>query len=771
MNNNDSGSKTMRAIKLPRRFKTLCASVLMLAVASINAAHAQSANLTDVIFSTFSGGDVQINFLADAQLAEPGTFSTDRPARIAIDFFGMKSLLPDPKTVIGMGKVESVVAVQTPDRTRLIINLLGTARYTLLPIDKGYSLTVYNKLSDESQVTAPKPFATKPDIVASTSVTNIDFRRSEAGGGKLIIDLNSDDATIDTRERDGEIVIDLFDVNVPAALEQRLDVTDFATPVQTIDSFQNANNVRLVIVPTGKYQHLSFQAGKRFTLVVDPIIETEEDLRAQEDLDLGFNGERLSINFQKIDVRSALAVIADFTGINFVTSDSVQGEITINLKDVPWDQALDVILRTKGLAKRQTGNVVWVAPSSEIQRVEEEELKALAVVEEYAPLSTEIIQINYAKAADIAAVVKSVKVVKQGNVTSSAGQGVAERSSLNVTETDKNSLLSARGSVTVDERTNSLLVQDVPEKIKQLRNVIAKLDKPVRQVLIETRIVEANDNFSRELGARLGFQRVTNNARFPGSNSSNIGDIVSGGTLNGNTVTQDSINNRIQNPEDPLVFARDGGLAVDLGANTIGGTNPASYAFDIFRTGRGFAHLISLELSALEADGRGRVVASPRLITSNQKEAVISQGRSIYITVPGNGTGASGGAEGGGTGGGGVEEIQVELRLTVTPQITPDDRVIMDVDIKQDNVITLSADVNVVGTKEIQTQILADNGETVVIGGIYQQEESEGETKVPFLGDIPFLGNLFKQKSKRSDRTELLIFLTPKIITPKLNLG
>ncbi len=758
----------MRVKLMPERFKTLCAS-LLLALITVNTASAQNANLTDVVYSTLSGGDVQIDFKADAQLPEPGTFSTDRPARIAIDFFGMKSLLPSPKTQIDQGRVDSVVAVQTPDRTRLIVNLFESARYKLTPIDNGYSLVVYNSLSDESQVTTPKPFASRPDIQSSTSISNIDFRRSEAGGGKLIVDLNNDNATIDTRERDGEIIVDLLDVNVPAELEQRLDVTDFATPVQTIDSFQNASNVRMVVVPNGKYQHLSFQSGKRFTLVVDPIIETEEDLRNEEDAELGFNGERLSINFQNIDVRSALAVIADFTGINFVTSDSVQGEITINLKDVPWDQALDVILRTKGLAKRQTGNVIWVAPSAEIQKVEEEELKALAVVEEFAPLTTEIVQINYAKASDIADVIKSVKVVRQGSTASSIGQNVSNRSSLNVTETDKNSLLSPRGSVTVDDRTNSLLVQDVAEKIKQLRNVVAKLDKPVRQVLIETRIVEANDNFSQELGARLGFQRVVQNALFPGSDSSVIGDITSGGTLDGNTVLSDSVLNQSQNADAPLVFDRDGGLSVDLGANTIGGTTPASYAFDIFRTGRGFAHLISLELSALEADGRGRVVASPRLITSNQREAVISQGQSIFITVPGNGGGAGGG--GGLGGGGGVEEIEVELRLTVTPQITPDDRVIMDVDISQDNVVSLGAAVNVVGTKEIQTQILADNGETVVIGGIYQQDDSNGETKVPILGDIPIVGNLFKQRSKRSNRTELLIFLTPKIITPKLDLG
>ena len=750
----------MRAIKLPKRFKTLCASVLVLVISSANPVFAQTANLTDIVYSKLSGGDVQINFLSDAQLPEPGTFSTDRPARIAIDFFGMKSLLSNPRTEIGQGKVDSIVAVQTPDRTRLIVNLLDTARYKLLPIDKGYSLTVYNTQPDESQVTEPKPFASRPDVESELNVNNIDFRRSEAGGGKLVIDLNDDNITIDTRERDGEIIVDLFDTNVAAQLEQRLDVTDFATPVETIDTFQNGSNVRMVIVPTGKYQHLSFQAGKRFTLVVDPIIETAEDLQNEADAELGFSGERLSINFQKIDVRSALAVIADFTGINFVTSDSVQGDITINLKDVPWDQALDVILRTKRLAKRQTGNVIWVAPNTEISQFEEEELKALAVVEEFAPLTTEIIQINYARAEDISEVIKSVRVVAQGAVSSTTA---AQNPGLNVSanEVETNSLLSERGSVTVDNRTNSLLVQDVPNKIKSLRKVIAQLDKPVRQVMIETRIVEANDNFSRELGARLGFQRITSDARFPGSDSTNIGDVIAGGSIEGNDIIQESLNERATDPTEPLVFGTPQGLAVDLGANSIGGASAASYAFDIFRAGTGFDQLITLELSALEADGRGRIVASPRLVTSNQQSAIITQGQSIFITVPGDGDGE----------GGGVEEIEVELRLAVLPQITPDDRVIMDVDIRQDNVLTAAADINVVSTNQIITQVLADNGETVVIGGIYQQDDLEAETKVPFLGDIPFLGNLFRQRTKRSDRQELLIFLTPKIITPKLNLG
>ncbi|RBP48843.1 type IV pilus secretin PilQ [Arenicella xantha] len=754
----------MNASHLPesmcKRITQILACVALVTFANFSLAQ-QSAVLTDVLYSELSGDTIQINFVTDAKLEEPGSFSTETPPRIALDFFGLKNGLEKSQIDVSSGKVDSIVAVETVDRTRIIINLFSSARYTLLPTDDGYSVTVHNTDFDDSQVRAPKPFASRPDVQSDVAITNVDFRRSEAGGGTLIVDFSDDNISVDTRERDGEIVVDLLGVNLPQEMEQRLDVTDFATPVQTIDSFQNADNVRMVVVPQGRYQHLSLQAGSRYTLVVDPIIETVEDERDRADSELGFEGERLSINFQNIEVRAALAIIADFTGINFVTSDSVSGKITINLKDVPWDQALDVILRTKGLAKRQTGNVIWVAPSGEIQKVEEEELKQNAVVAEFAPLVTEVIRINYAKAEEVADVIKSVKVIRQGNTASGTDFDGPRSSAVNITETDKNSLLSARGSVTVDKRTNSLLVQDVASQIKSLRNVIAKLDKPVRQVLIETRIVEANDTFSRELGARLGFQRITENARFPGANGSNIGDFVGSGTTEGLTTISDSLND----DEDGVIFDNSrgtpGGLAVDLGAESIEGTNPASYAFDIFRAGTGFAHLITLELSALEADGRGRIVASPRLLTANQKEARISQGQEVYIAIPGNGAGVGGGGQGG------LEKIEAELTLIVTPQITPDDRVILDVKISQDNLITPT----IVGTKQIETQVLADNGETVVIGGIYQEDTANSETKVPLLGDIPILGNLFKKKTKRSNRTELLIFLTPKIISPKLNLG
>lgn len=766
--------------------RTIVCFIVLLATGSGSAQN--SINLTDIVYSKMSGDNIQINLITDGNVGIPGSFSTDSPARIALDFFGMKKQLGNKPIKVSAGQVDSVVAVETPDRTRVIINLFDAARYDVVEVENGYAVTVFNTNVDDSKVTAPKPFATRPDIVPDVAVSNIDFRRSDAGGGSLIIDLSDENVTIDTRERDGEIIIDLLDVNVPPELERRLDVLDFATPVQTIDAFQNAGNGRIVVVPQGRYQHFSFQAGNRYTLTVDPFIETETDKRNEEDLALGYRGERLSINFQKIDVRSALTVIADFTGINFVTSDSVKGEITINLKDVPWDQALDVIMRTKGLAKRQTGNVIWIAPSGEIRRIEEAELKANALQQEFAPLVTELIQINYAKASDIARVIQQASGIQRRDDkrTGSNGgllDGINNGSSIEASSSfddvrrkarddesgestgSGNSLLSDRGSVTVDQRTNSLLIQDVAGKAAELRELIKKLDKPVRQVLIETRIVEASDTFSRELGAKLGFQRITENARFPGVNNSNIGTVIGSGRIEGANVIGDSFvrNGGSLASDDPLTFDNGpAGLSVDLGANGIDGNLPASYAFDIFRAGTGFAHLITLELSALEADGRGKVVASPRLVTSNQKEAAIRQGEERVFTVPGSGLTS-----------GNVQTKKAELELIVTPQITPDDRVILDVQIIQDTFIP-NADAQVasaIRTKEILTQVLADNGETIVIGGIYQEDNSEGTTKVPFLGDIPVLGNLFKKRNRRDNRVELLIFLTPKIISPKLNLG
>ncbi|MEO0367869.1 MAG: type IV pilus secretin PilQ, partial [Pseudomonadota bacterium] len=657
--------------------RTTLLPLLLLFCSSVYAQD-ERAILNDIVFSRLAGDNVQINFVVDGVAYEPGSFSTDQPARIALDFFGMKSGVGNRKIDIATGQVDSVLAVEAGNRTRVVINLYDTARYVLLPANNGYAITIYNTSFDESAVIAPKPFAARPDpeVVSGTSISNIDFRRSGAGGGKLIVDTSEPGVTVDTRETDGEIVIDFLGMMLPKNLERRLDLVDFATPVQTVDAFQNGDNVRLVVIPQGKYQHLAFQAGDRYSLVVDPIVETAEDREREAQEQLGFSGDRLSINFQKIDVRSALAVIADFTGINFVTSDAVEGEITINLKDVPWDQALDVIMRTKGLGKRQTGNVIWVAPLKEIQEFEEEQLKASAVAAEFAPLVSEMITVSYAKAEDLAEVIKSVGVNQSpagatGNETTPGVVGINGLGGFfagdSANTTASNTLLTARGSITADLRTNTLLIQDVAEKIKEIRELVAKLDKPVRQVLIETRIVEATDTFSQELGARLGFQRITDNAQFPGVSDSDIGEFVSSGTTEGLVTIQNS-----QIDDEPgLIFdssrGTPGGLAVDLGANGINGQNPASYAFDIFKAGTGYAHLITLELSALEADGRGKVVASPRLITANQQEASIRQGEERVFNV-----------EGGANAAGSLETKEAVLRLLVTPQITPDDRIIMD---------------------------------------------------------------------------------------------
>ena len=348
---------------------------LLLMFASLCSAQ-QGAFLSGIQHSSLPGGVVQINVVSDVPLSKPTSFSTDNPARIALDFFGAKRGFSSSPIPISVGKVQSIVGVETPDRTRVIINLTDTARYEVIPASNGYAIKVFNDRALTDSVVTPKPFARRPDIAPNTTITNIDFRRSPNGGGSLIVDMSNDKATVDTRSRDGDIIVDLLNVNIPADLEKRLDVVDFATPVQTVDSFQNSNNVRMVVIPKGKQQHISFQSGNRFTLTVDPIIESEDDDVNPEDAELGYVGERLSINFQNIEIRSALTVIADFTGINFVTSDAVQGEISINLKDVPWDQALDVIMTSKGLAKRQTGNVIWVAPANEIAEVERAELEA-----------------------------------------------------------------------------------------------------------------------------------------------------------------------------------------------------------------------------------------------------------------------------------------------------------------------------------------------------------------------------------------------------------
>ncbi len=710
----------------------------------IQLAQADTGNaLRDVTFSALPGGRVQIDLSMTRRPEQPGSFSTTRPPRLALDFFNTTSVLAENVVKVGVGAVESIVAVEAGDRTRVVLNLLRSVSYETQITDDGFTLVVGSPAADAVTATTTKTrvFAPPAERPAKHSINRVDFRRSPEGAGRVVVDLSDPTVAVDIREEAGEILIDFVDTALPEELERRLDVVDFATPVQTIDAFRQGDHTRLVVSPTGNYQQSSYQAGNQFTLTVAPIVEGEEEERVDE---FGYSGERLSLNFQRISVRAALQVIADFTGLNFVTSDSVAGNLTLRLQDVPWDQALDIILQTKGLAMRQKGNVVWVAPAGEIAALERQALEANKQVRELEPLVSELIQINYAKADDIANILRSVKAVDTGIQQSLFGSV-----SVGQIETESNTLLSPRGNVTVDDRTNTLLIQDTAEKISEVRKLIGLLDKPVRQVLIETRIVEANDDFAREVGVRLGFNRITTDARFPGSDAI-IGDSFVSGSIEGTTAISGIGTDAL--PDSGIDVGN--GLQVNLPAAGLEGADPVGYAIRIAKLGEGFAHLIDLELSALEAEGRGKVIASPRLITNDQQQAKIEQGQERIFTTNVLGVGS-------------VVTKKAVLGMEVTPQITPDDRVVLDVYITKDRFVSPTDPT--IDTKQIDTQVLLDNGETVVIGGIFQEDIGDEIVKTPVLGDIPLLGVLFRKKTRFHFRSELLIFLTPRIINPALN--
>ena len=749
--------------KQPITIMSLVLSVLIsLFSVMMSASVANAADLKGIKFTKLPGDKVQINLETSGSFEDPGVFNTRSPARLAFDFFGMKKGDVDSLIKVGIGSVDSIVTVATDDRTRVVVNLIENAKFNTEKIADGFVINVGNGVEKTAKQAAvnPKPFAKQPELVTVKSIEKIDFRRSENGGGKVIIDLSDASTSIDISEQAGEIVVDFQSTKIGKSLEKRLDVTDFATPIDSIDAFQSGENVRLILIPNSEYRQISFQNDKEFTVIVDPFVETEEERIAREESENGgFTGERLSINFQRIQVRAALAVIADFTGINIVASDDVEGELTLNLKDVPWDQALDVILETKGLSKRQTGDVIWIAPAERVAEIQRLQVEAAQASAELEPSVSEVIQINYARATELRDVLLGEEDNRNDNDRDSND---IRNTTVAIDDEDGEDGGGSRNSennqsdlqITADERSNSLIVTTTAQNLKGIKALIAQLDQPLRQVMVETRIVEASDDFSRELGARLGFQRVTENTNGL-VGSENLGTAIAGATIGGNETLSDSLNAG----GGPIDFASGAaaaggpGLNVDLGANPIGLETAASYAFQLFRAGTGFANIINLELSALEAEGEGKIVASPRLVAANNTEASISQGQIQIFSRDGSD--------------GDALEREALLELTVTPQITPDDRVILDVEITQDSF----EDVDTINTKAINTQILVENGETIIIGGIFQEQEFNSVTKVPFLGDLPFIGNAFKRRSKLKDRTELLIFLTPKLINEALKLG
>ena len=694
--------------------------------------------IEDIVYAKLPGDRIQIQLRMSGTPAKPAVFTTSNPARIALDFPNTRVSMAKTSVKVGVGAITSINAVEAQNRTRVVLNLVKPAAYTSTSDSRSYTITVENPIGAVAGTQAAKTTrfasAARP---GKHSLKGIDFRRGPQGDGKIIIGLSDTGVGIDIREQAGEIIVDFLDTGIPAELQRRLDVTDFGTPVANIDTFVQGKNVRLVIVAKGKYEHLAYQAGELFTVNVKPIVEKPGEKKKDE---FGYSGDKLSLNFQNIDVRAALQVIADFTNLNFVTSDSVKGSLTLRLKDVPWDQALDIIATAKNLAVRKSGNVVTVGPADEVAAKEKAALEAGKSVMELEALVSELIQVNYSKAEDIAKLLKSIKAIEPaGRVTAGGGLTVATPPSnvrVDKVETESNTLLSPRGQVTVDERTNTLLIQDTPSKIKEVRKLIAALDQPVRQVMIETRLVEARDTFAKNLGVKWGVA-----AHGPVGNNSAT---TTCGTLG---CARDMVNG--------VAFdLASSGLSVNLGAGGIGNSGPASIA-TILQLPAG--NLLSLELSALEEEGLGKVISSPRLITANQKKARIEQGQErVFQVVTAQGVTAL--------------IKKAVLALEVTPRITPDDKVILDVLITKDAFASADPQNSTINKKEITTQVLLDNGQTVVIGGIYEQELLNTVTKVPFLADVPLVGWLFNKKSKLDNKTELLIFLTPRILSEALSL-
>jgi len=688
---------------------SLCMLMMAGQALAQQAATAPAANAIEKVEQATAGESTVVTVtLKDAPAQKPVEFSTQQPARIAIDFFGTGFAQGRANYQYGGKLLRAANVVQIGDRTRVVLDLARQTQYRSEVRGNQYIVTL-----DAAPVAAAKPAPTFAAPVPAAgaerpAVRNIDFRRGDELAGRVVVDLSTANSAINIAQQGQNLVVDFVGTTLPQTLRRRYDVSDFGTPVQAMRASDSGTGARLVIEPRGNWQYSSYQTDTQFVVEVRPTKEDPNKLISGP----GYRGERLSLNFQNIDVRSLLQVFADFTNLNIVTSDSVTGTLSLRLKDVPWDQALQIVLDSKGLASRRNGNVLWVAPRGELATKEKAELESQQQVTELEPLRSQVFRMNYQRADD-------VRNMLLGTGAGAAG-GTPSR------------ILSKRGSLTSDARTNQLFISDIPSKLEEVQAFIQKIDIPVRQVMIEARIVEADDTFSRNLGAKLGFASKTNGAAY-GNNYTNVTSPIT--AANGTLAT------------DP---------AVSLPANGINGVNAASVAVSLFNAGAG--RFLALELSALEADGRGKIVSSPRVVTGDNIKALIEQGTEIpYQQATSSGATS-------------VSFKKANLKLEVTPKITPDGNVFLDVDVNKDSVGIQTTNGFAIDTKHVQTQVLVENGGTVVIGGIYTQNERTDANKVPLLGDIPVLGNLFKSTAKINNRTELLVFLTPRVLNDQLSL-
>ena len=713
-----------------RNYSVRVLSVYALLIAALLAPAVSLAvepELVAVEHTVLSGGRLQVNIDTQGDIPAPKIFRTSQPDRIILDYFGVKSSVNPRIREVKRGAVDSVVVIGTEERARIIVNLVASVPFESQQSDSEIVLLIGQVVTGQQTEPGRSGLGLQDGAVTVSDphhLTTVDFRRGPNSSGRVAIGLDRENVRVMVREERGEIVLDFVNTVLGDDLERRLDVLDFATPVQFVDTFSLDDRTRIVLSVLGAYDFVGFQSGKTFSAEVTPRADDAETKVVND----SYIGSPISFDFQNISVRGALQTIAEETGINFVISDSVTGDLTLRLKDVPWDQALETIIQIKGLAKREKDNVVWIAPAGEITENEKLALESSLQMTELEPLVSELVQINYARAEDIADLLKSVKAVGPDVQPSMFGNV-----SITEVQTDENRLLSERGSVTVDSRTNTLLIQDMKHKILQVRKLISELDRPVKQVLIEARIVEANEDFSRNIGVKLGLTGINDS----------VGSIIGSGSLS-NTATVRT---------DGISASGDGSLGVNLPAGGINGESPGSYALTLAKAGAGWAALIDLEISALEAEGNGKIVANPRLLTADKQEAQIEQGQERIFTTSTQGEG-------------GVVTKKAVLSLTVEPQITPDDRVILNVFVTKDSFV--SATEENINTLQVRTQVLLDNGETVVIGGIYEQQTSKTVTKIPLLGDLPLVGQLFKKKGILDNRRELLIFLTPRIINPAL---
>jgi type IV pilus assembly protein PilQ len=702
-----------------KTLKGVFPALLLLAtwMAGVGTAAAQPANSIEGFDVTQQAGTIVVRVTTREPLPSvPPNFTVANPSRIAFDFPKTVNALGRNAQDIGQGELRSMNLIQAGDKSRLVLNLRRSVVHDARVDGRNLVITLQAAAAAATPSDKVAHFA-EGRADAKHAIRDVDFRRGRGGEGRVVIDLSDASTGIDIRQQGQNLVIDFLKTSLPEKLKRRLDVTDFATPVQVVSAFQQGDNVRVIIEPSGQWEHNAYQTDTQFVVEVKPlVIDTSRGARGR------YVGEKLSLNFQNVEVRAVLNVIADFTDLNVVTSDSVAGSITLRLKDVPWDQALEIILQTRGLDQRRSGNVIWIAPRDELATREKLALESQAQITELEQTRSESFQLNYTKALDVQRM-------------------LADRAQ---------PVLSKRGSAVVDARTNTIFVQDVPSRLEDVRRLIAKIDIPVRQVMIEARIVEATDSFARNLGVRLGLVQDARGGNMHTFANGHLG-LQTGAEL---ATTAQTTNPQLIAGVPTLV---PNAQQVNLPAQGLSGFSAGLLSIILFK--RDFSRLLTAELSALEADGRGKIISSPRVLTANQVEALIEQG----VEIPYQQATSSGATS--------VAFRKANLSLKVKPQITPDGNVIMTLDVNKDAQGATIPQVGVlINTKHVKTEVLVENGGTVVIGGIYEQLERTDITQIPFLGDLPYIGFLFRNKSTTTNKTELLVFVTPRIVNERLTI-